>query len=66
MPSVKSCAPCAEFVRVKDPSVTAELGQDLLVRDPEAIPRELVASEEERPIYKFSTDIPSKIHRRRP
>ena len=45
-------------VRVIANRLTHELGQFLLGHRPEDIPREAVADEDGRPIYKFSTDSP--------
>ena len=45
-------------VRVIANRLTHELGQFLLGHRPENIPRETVADEDGRPIYKFSTDSP--------
>jgi nitronate monooxygenase len=45
-------------VRVIANRLTDELGQFLLGHRPEDIPREAIADEDGRPIYKFSTDSP--------
>lgn len=45
-------------VRVIANSLTEELGQRLLGHDPQDILREVIAYEDGRPIYKFSTDSP--------
>jgi nitronate monooxygenase len=45
-------------VRVVANRLTDELGQFLLGHRPEDIPREAIAAEDGRPIYKFSTDSP--------
>jgi nitronate monooxygenase len=50
--------PAKSPVRVISNSLTEELGRDLLRHDPDDILREEIASEEGRPIYKFSTDSP--------
>lgn len=48
-------------VRVIANSLTDDLGLRLLGHDPEDIPREAIAEEGGRPIYKFSTDSPLRI-----
>ncbi|MGB3021196.1 MAG: nitronate monooxygenase [Methyloceanibacter sp.] len=48
-------------VRVIANSLTEGLGLRLLGHDPEQIPREAIAEEDGRPIYKFSTDSPLRI-----
>lgn len=45
-------------VRTIGNSVTRELGQHLLGHHPDDLPREVIAEEEGRTIYKFSTDSP--------
>jgi nitronate monooxygenase len=45
-------------VRVVANRLTDELGRFLLGHEPEDIPREAIADEDGRPIYKFSTDSP--------
>jgi nitronate monooxygenase len=45
-------------VRTIRNSVTRELGENLLGHEPDDLPREVIAEEEGRPIYKFSTDSP--------
>ena len=45
-------------VRVIANRLTDELGQFLLGHEPENMPREAIADEDGRPIYKFSTDSP--------
>ena len=48
-------------VRVIANSLTEELGQRLLGHKPQDIPREAIAKERGRPIYKYSTDSPLRI-----
>ena len=48
-------------VRVIANSLTDELGQRLLRHKPQDIPREVIAKEYGRPIYRYSTDSPLKI-----
>lgn len=48
-------------VRVIANSLTDELGQRLLGHKPQDIPREAIAKEDGRPIYRFSTDSPLRI-----
>lgn len=50
--------PAQAAVRVIANSVTDRLGFDLLGHDPEALPREVIAHEEGRPLYRYSTDSP--------
>jgi nitronate monooxygenase len=45
-------------VRVIANSLTHDLGQYLLGHRPEDLPREAIAEEDGRPLYKFSTDSP--------
>ena len=53
--------PPASPVRVIANSLTEELGQRLLGYRPEDILREVIAEEDGRPIYRFSTDSPLRI-----
>ncbi len=50
--------PPASPVRAIRNSVTRELGNNLLGYRPDDLPREVIAEEEGRPIYRFSTDSP--------
>jgi nitronate monooxygenase len=50
--------PPASPVRAIRNSVTLELGNNLLGYRPDDLPREVIAEEDGRPIYKFSTDSP--------
>jgi nitronate monooxygenase len=45
-------------VRAIRNSVTRELGENLLGHHPDDLPRDVIAEEEGRPIYRFSTDSP--------
>lgn len=45
-------------VRTISNSITRELGDNLLGHEPDDLPREVIADEAGRPIYKFSTDSP--------
>jgi len=53
--------PAHAAVRVIGNSVTAPLGFRLLGHDPDAMPREVIAHEDGRPLYRFSTDSPSRL-----
>lgn len=53
--------PAYAAVRVIANSVTRKLGFDLLGHDPAKLPREVIAHEGERPIYRYSTDSPLRI-----
>jgi nitronate monooxygenase len=53
--------PAHAAVRVIGNSVTSKLGFELLGHDPDSLPREVIAHEGERPLYRFSTDSPSRI-----
>lgn len=50
--------PAQAAVRVIANSVTCGLGFDLLGHDPDRLPREVIAWEDGRPLYRFSTDSP--------
>jgi nitronate monooxygenase len=50
--------PPASPVRAIRNSVTLELGNNFLGYRPDDLPREVIAEEDGRPIYKFSTDSP--------
>ncbi len=50
--------PAQAAVRVIANSVTDRLGFDLLGHDPDRLPREVIAWEEGRPLYRYSTDSP--------
>lgn len=50
--------PAQAAVRVINNSVTERLGFDLLGHDPDRLPREVIAHEDGRPLYRFSTDSP--------
>lgn len=50
--------PSGSPVRTIRNSVTGELGESHLGHRPDDLPREVIADEEGRPIYKFSTDSP--------
>ncbi|MCP5364145.1 MAG: nitronate monooxygenase [Hyphomicrobiales bacterium] len=45
-------------VRTIHNSLTRELGKNLLGHKPDELPRQVIAKEEARPIYRFSTDSP--------
>lgn len=45
-------------VRVLANSVTNAIGDQLMGHDPNRMPREVIAHEEDRPLYRFSTDSP--------
>lgn len=53
--------PAHAAVRVIANSVTQKLGFELLGHDPEKLPREIIGHEGERPLYRYSTDSPSRI-----
>ncbi len=53
--------PAHAAVRVIGNSVTQKLGFELLGHDPDSLPRDVIAQEGERPLYRFSTDSPSRI-----
>ncbi|HRX36849.1 MAG TPA: nitronate monooxygenase [Aestuariivirga sp.] len=53
--------PAHAAVRVIGNSVTAKLGFGTLGHDPERLPREVIAHEGERPLYRYSTDSPLRI-----
>lgn len=53
--------PAHAAVRVIANSVTDGLGFATLGHDPEALPRQVIAHEAERPIYRYSTDSPLRI-----
>jgi nitronate monooxygenase len=53
--------PAHAAVRVIGNSVTAKLGFDVLGHDPERLPREIIAHEGERPLYRYSTDSPLRV-----
>lgn len=50
--------PAQAAVRVIGNSVTDRLGFDLLGHDPDRLPREVIAWEEGRPLFRYSTDSP--------
>lgn len=50
--------PAQAAVRVIANSITAKLGFDLLGHDPDRLPREVIAHEDARPLYRYSTDSP--------
>ena len=45
-------------MRVLANSVTTAIGDQLMGHDPNRMPREVIAHEEDRPLYRFSTDSP--------
>jgi nitronate monooxygenase len=53
--------PAHAAVRVIGNSVTDRLGFNLLGHDPGSLPREVIAHEGERPLYRYSTDSPSRV-----
>jgi len=53
--------PAQAAVRVIRNSVTDKLGFDLLGHDPDRLPRDVIAHEAERPLFRFSTDSPLRI-----
>lgn len=53
--------PAYAAVRVIANSVTDSLGFDLLGHDPDKLPREIIADEDGRPIYRYSTDSPLRV-----
>lgn len=53
--------PAHAAVRVIANSVTETLGFRLLGHDPDALPREVIAHEDGRPLWRFSTDSPSRL-----
>jgi nitronate monooxygenase len=53
--------PAHAAVRVIGNSVTAELGFSMLGHDPEELPRVVIAFEDQRSIYRYSTDSPLRI-----
>lgn len=52
--------PAHAAVRVIGNSVTGALGHKLMGHDPDTLPREVVAHEEGRPLWKYGTDSPAR------
>ena len=55
--------PAGAAVRVIGNSVTSELGNQLFGHDPEALPREAIAWDDDQPRLRFSTDSPLRTTR---
>lgn len=53
--------PAHAAVRVLTNSVTEGLGFRLLGHEPASLPRQVIAQEGDRPLYRYSTDSPSRI-----